>query len=216
MDVNLRTHDKCEDSTPSSGDLDKKLYLSSTGRAWLGNGLDSRPPQPAKARHIGTYALTTEVAPWATNSLANYQPTSEVLELVRPFAAEFHDLVERERASSTGLHDLDAIEMTYQSTLEVAAAIILAADATDDPVDLSLQLHASRAGGDDHFRPWGRLLTGLECDPPIIVQFPFYLLMCQSFTFEPTRHREDYVYSAMTGIDWVSIQLLSQAGYIRE
>ena len=137
--------------------------------------------------------------------MASYEPTSEVLELVKPFATEFHDVLERERASSTGLHDLDAIERTYQCTLEVGAALILAADATDDPVDLSLQLHASRAGGDDHFSPWGRLLTGLECDPPIIVQFPFYLMMCQSFTFEPTGHREDYVYSAMTGVDWVSI-----------
>jgi hypothetical protein len=45
----------------------------------------------------------------------------------------------------------------------------------------------------------------LECDPPIIVQYPSYLLMCQSFTFEPNWHKEDYVYTALMGVDWVSI-----------
>ena len=71
-------------------------------------------------------------------------------------------------------------------------------------VELNPRLHASQAGGDDHFTPWGDLLTNLECDPPIIVQFPFYLLMCQSFTLEPIHLREDYVYTALTGVDWVS------------
>ena len=205
MDVKLRPHDKCEDSTLSveGGDDKKGACQTVPGRVWLKGGMGSRPPQPAKGRHIGTYALTTSVAPWVASALGGYKPATEVLELVAPFAANFHGVLERERSISTGLHDLDAIEWTYQSTLEVGAAIILAADATDDPVDLSLQLHGSQAAGDDHFSSWGKLLTGLDCDPPIIVQFPFYLLMCQSFTFEPTCHREDYVYSAMTGIDWV-------------
>ncbi|KAI0809838.1 hypothetical protein GGR55DRAFT_646869 [Xylaria sp. FL0064] len=66
--------------------------------------------------------------------------------------------------------------------------------------------HTSRAGEDDHLRSWGRLLTSLECDPPIIAQFPLYLLMCQSFTYEPTNHREDYVYSALIGVDWAKGQ----------
>jgi hypothetical protein len=70
-------------------------------------------------------------------------------------------------------------------------------------MQLNPKLHASQAGGDDHFSPWGHLLTGLECDPPIIVQFPFYLFMCQSFTLEPNHLREDYVYTALTGVDWV-------------
>lgn len=138
-------------------------------------------------------------------AIANWHPIREVLDLVAPFAAELHDVCEKERSSSTGLHDIDAIELTYQFTVEVGAAILLAADATNDPVDLSLhtQLHTSAAGGDGHFAPWGKLLTGLECDPPIIVQFPFYLMMCQSFTFEPLGYREDYIYSALTGVDWV-------------
>lgn len=134
-----------------------------------------------------------------------------MLDLVEPFAKEFHDLAEEEKKSSFGLHDIETIEFTYQHSLEIGAAILLAADKTEDPVDLSLCLHPSRAGMDDHFKTWGRLLLGLECDPPIIVQFPLYLLMCQAFTFEPiseTMH-EDYVYSALTGVDWVRIVSLS-------
>lgn len=207
VDTNLRTHEKCEDSVASNKNAGIEPCHPFHGRTWSKNEQESRPPQPAIGRHIGTYALTTGLAPWVKNALDRYQPTVEVLKLVNPFAAEFHDLIEKERRSSTGLHDLDAIELTYQTTLEVGAAIILAADATDDPVTLSIRLHASRAGGDDHFMSWGRLLTGLECDPPIIAIFPFYLLMCQSFTFEPTSHREDYLYSAMTGVDYVSTLL---------
>ena len=205
MDANLRTHDKCEDNSRLGEINGNKLHQSPSKRVWLESGEDTRPPQPAKGRHIGTYALTTEVAPWVKNALASYQPTDEVLELVKPFATVFHEMIANERKLSAGLHDIDAIELTYQCTLEICATILLAADATDDPANLSLQLHASRAGGDDHFKSWGRLLTNLECDPSIIVQFPFYLLMCQSFTFEPNWHKEDYVYSALTGVDWVSI-----------
>lgn len=87
-------------------------------------------------------------------------------------------------------------------TLEVAAAVILAADATSDPISLTDETHSSRAGGDEEFAPWGLLLTGLECDPPILGLFPFYLMMCQAFTFEPASAQEHYVYAALTGIDW--------------
>lgn len=149
--------------------------------------------------------MTTEVAPWVKKALTSYQPSNEVLELVKPFATEFHEMITNEKKLSAGLHDIEAIELTYQCTLEICAAILLAADVTDDPANLDLQLHASRAGGDDHLKSWGRLLTSLECDPPIIVQFPFYLLMCQSFTFEPNWHKEDYIYSSLTGVDWVSL-----------
>ncbi|KAK7738500.1 hypothetical protein SLS53_006019 [Cytospora paraplurivora] len=204
VDVNLRAHDKCEDSVIPGEEDNSMPSNDSHGRVWLDTSRSkARSPQAGKGRHIGTYALTTEVAPWVKNALANYHPSSEVLELTEKFAVEFHDLVEKERSSSFDLHDLDAIELTYQCALEVGAAIILAADTTNDPVDSSSELHTSKAGGDDHFVSWGRLLTGLECDPPIIVQFPFYLMMCQSFTFEPASHREDYVYSALTGVDWV-------------
>lgn len=87
-------------------------------------------------------------------------------------------------------------------TLEVAVAVILAADATNNPVDLEIALHTSRAGGDGEFEPWGKLLTGLRCDPPIIAQFPFYLMMCQAFTFESISGQEQYVHAALTGVDW--------------
>ena len=210
IDANLRTHDCCDDHVvEAKTDATEEPETTQTtptpsGRVWLSTKHPTLPPQSTTGRHIGTYALTSKVAPWVQAALASYTPTPQVLEFVKPFAGEFHALVERERASSKGLHDLDAIELTYQCTLEISAAILLAANETDAPVDLALRLHGSQAGGDDHFKPWGRLLTGLECDPPIIVQFPFYLLMCQSFTFEPNWHKEDYVYSALTGVDWVS------------
>ena len=171
---------------------------------WIESAHERRAPQPAKARHIGKYALTSDVAPWVLNALHEYKPSTEVLELIEPFAREYHELIERERVTTAGYHDIDAIELTYQCTLEICVAILLAADKTDDPVVLDPQLHASQAGGDDHFTPWGHLLTGLQCDPPIIVQFPFYLMMCQSFSLEPVHLREDYVYTALTGVDWVS------------
>lgn len=148
--------------------------------------------------------MTAEVAPWIKNALVSYKPSAEVLKLVKPFTDDLHAFAEKERKSSTGLHDLDVLELTYQYSLEVGAALLLAADSTDDPVDLNLQFHATRADGDDHFVPWGRLLTGLECDPPVIGIFPFYLLLCHSFTLEPNPARENYIYASITpGIDWV-------------
>lgn len=203
----MQAYERCTGNLLSHSDDSTKLCCPSSGRGWLKRQQDTRPPQAAKERHIGTYALTTDLSSWVKDAIANYQPTSQVLDLVAPFTAELHDSFEKERASSTGLHDIDAIELTYQFSVEVGAAILLAAHDTDDPVDLSkhTKLHASKAGGDDHFSSWGRLLTGLDCDPPIIVQFPFYLMMCQSFTFEPVGYREDYIYSALTGVDWVRI-----------
>lgn len=203
VDDNLVSHAECPDHDVDRPSTDGLCQHATPDRVWDINGRETGPPQPAPGRHIGTYALTTTLAPWVKNAIENYQPTEQVLELVKPFAAAFHETLNTERQSSHGLHDLNTIELTYQCTLEISAAILLAADATEDPVELQLDLHASRAGGDDHFTSWGKLLTKLDCDPPIIVQFPFYLLLCQSFTFEPNWHREDYVYAALTGVDWV-------------
>lgn len=203
MNIDLQAHDGGCDNISYYERYKAQSSCLSSSRVWLGSTLPPRSPYTAKGRHIGAYALTTNVAPWVNEALLRYQPSDEVLDLVKSPALEFHAVVERERQSSHGLHDLDAIELTYQSTLEVSAAILLAADKTDDPISLSLRYHTSRAGEDDHLKSWGRLLTSLECDPPIIVQFPLYLMMCQSFTYEPTNHREDYVYSALTGVDWV-------------
>ncbi|KAI0474341.1 hypothetical protein F4859DRAFT_87306 [Xylaria cf. heliscus] len=205
-DIDLQTHAESCDNISYCGKYKTQSSCSSSGRVWLESTFPPRPPHTAKGRHIGAYALTTNVAPWVNKALLNYQPSDEVLDLVKLPALGFHAVVEKERQSSSGLHDLDAIELTYQCTLEISAAILLAADNTDDPVSLSLQFHTSRAGEDDHLKSWGRLLTALECDPPIIAQFPLYLLMCQSFTYEPNNHREDYVYSALTGVDWAKGQ----------
>jgi hypothetical protein len=153
--------------------------------------------------------MTTEFAPWVKNVIASYHPSKEVLDLVGPFAAKFHDMVNGEREVSTELHDIDAIELTNHCALKIGATIILAADKCDDPVSVADSLHASRAGGDEHLPLWGKLLTGLQCDPPIIVQFSFCLLMCKSCTNEPTNPREDFVHSALTGVDWVSHCILT-------
>ncbi|KAJ4303192.1 hypothetical protein N0V90_002085 [Kalmusia sp. IMI 367209] len=159
VDANLRAHDECKDSVkPKEHDGDKPGHPTPE-LEWLQRGRETRAPQPAKARHIGKYAMTTEIAPWVKNALENYQPTTQVQELVKPFTTEFHRLCERERETSFGLHDIDAIELTYQYTLIIGAAILLAADATEDPVSFD------------------------------------------SFTLEPNPLREDYVYSALTGVD---------------
>jgi hypothetical protein len=174
-------------------------------RPWSVQSTEARGPMPSPSgRHVGTYAFTNEIAPWAKEAFARFQPSPETTAFVKPFAAELHTVMERERANSTGLHDLDAVELIFQFTLEISAAIMLAADKTDENANLAIKLHTSMAGRDDHFAPWGKLLTGLDCDPPIIVQFPFYLFMCQAFTSEPAASKEDYVYSTLMGADWVS------------
>ncbi|POR36008.1 Uncharacterized protein TPAR_03812 [Tolypocladium paradoxum] len=189
----------CKDVTPLN-----TQDVAFTNRSWIVRACEPHPAEsPESGRDIGPYPLTSTLSPWVRNALANYQPDSRVRDLIEPFAAEFHQTLEDERKMSSGLHDLNVVELTYQLTLEIGAAILLAADATDDPVRLQSEYHSSKAANDEHFSSWGKLLTGLEVDPPIIVMFPFYLMMCQSFTFEPTSLQEDYVYSALTGIDWV-------------
>jgi hypothetical protein len=185
-----------------NGDISDNALFSN--RVWSQRQRDAHPPRfTDELRHnIGNYPLTSELASWVAEALVKYQPTDEVLELVRPFASEFHTHLEKERANSTGFHDLNLVELAYQVSLEVGGALLLAASANGDPVDLQVEFHSSRAARDDHFAPWGKLLTGLECDPPIIAQFPFYLMMCQSFGLENDSSQEDYVYSALTGVDW--------------
>lgn len=153
-------------------------------------------------RRIGRFPLTSPLASWVVDIISNYQPPKAVIDLVRPYSADLHELFKRERATSTGYHDLDLIELVYQITLEAGGDILLAADRSLNPADVQSEYHSSQAAQDNHFAPWGKLLTGLDCDPPIISQFPFYLMMCQSFGFEKESSRENYVYSALTGVDW--------------
>ncbi|KAG6035774.1 hypothetical protein E4U41_005944 [Claviceps citrina] len=162
----------------------------------------ARPCAP-RERQLGDYPLTSALCGWAHRAFAKYKPSREALDLVRPFAAELHAALDQEQAASTGLHDLRLVELTYQVTLEVGGEILLAATANGDAAEMQPEFHSSLAARDDHFSPWGRLLTGLDCDPPIISQFPFYLMMCQAFGFETESSRDNYVYSALTGIDWV-------------
>ncbi|KAJ5578355.1 uncharacterized protein N7459_007319 [Penicillium hispanicum] len=195
----LQSHGANDDSSSHNMIHDKSF----SDRAWVESEHTSHPPKVAESgRNIGHYPLTSGLADWASNALAKYQPDSQTKDFIKPFAQYFHEAVDKERKVSTGLHNLDIVELTYQLTLEVGAAVLLAADKTDDPVSLESEFHSSKAASDDHFTSWGKLLTGLECDPPIIALFPIYLMMCQSFTFEPTSLQADYVYSALTGVDW--------------
>ncbi|KAE9993217.1 hypothetical protein EG327_006018 [Venturia inaequalis] len=192
----------------------------------------SKSSMPAHTkRNIGEFPLTSELSPWVAKAMETFQPGSELLNSVKPCSKKLQDALEAERRISTGLHDLNLIELTYQYvfafavvaiampnrpaankevcrvTLEVAAAVILAADATDNPVDAGIALHVSKAGGDDHFEPWGKLLTGLKCDPPILAQFPFFLMMSQAFTSEPNSGQEQYVYATLMGVDWAGANI---------
>ncbi|KAF3904433.1 hypothetical protein ABW21_db0208213 [Orbilia brochopaga] len=161
------------------------------------------PKKIAKGdRNIGVYPLTSPLNEWAKKCIENYHPDKATSELVGRYSKVLFEAVDKERATASGLHDIDLVEVKYRVTLEAAAAILLAADATEDPIELVPELHSSQAGADDQFTPWGLLLTGLDCQPPIIALFPFYLMMCQAFTFKPSPAKEDYVYAALTGVDW--------------
>lgn len=174
-----------------------------SSRCWFQKQNAAKAPVSASSgRKIGRYPLTSEVAGWAKSAMAKYQPNGHVLMLVEPFCQQFHNVVNSERKQSSGLHDLDEVELTYQLTLEIFAEVLLAADNTKDPVIPEFGYHSSQAGADEHFLPWGRLLCSLETDPPIIAMFPIYLMMCQAFSFTKNPLREDYVYSLLTGVDW--------------
>lgn len=91
------------------------------------------------------------------NALSSHKPSPEVLELIKPYAQQYHDSIEQERATTTGLHDIDAIELTYQCTLEICAAILLAADETDEPgkcVILLGTLRFKTQNHGTHLRQW--------------------------------------------------------------
>ncbi|KAH8692036.1 hypothetical protein BGW36DRAFT_363050 [Talaromyces proteolyticus] len=204
---------KCKNCNIDNDDGDERATNSKSSndahgdRIWFVKEHKQRPPlkvdDEAISRHTGGhYPLTSDLSSWVLETMHGYQPDNQVMTFIEPFSAKFHVMVDKERICSSGLHDLDLVEFTYQVALEVGSEILLAADATEDPVELQQEFHSSRAGADDHFSSWGRLLTGLECDPPIIAMFPVYLMMCQAFTFERDPAQADYVYSALTGIDW--------------
>jgi hypothetical protein len=205
------TCEHCKVRKSSVGDDNVIHFYTNNGtvsdRTWAVKQCEQRAPlkmSEAPGRHTGGhYPLTSNLSSWVYRTMYDFQPDQPVLKFAQPFAAELHAAVDKERKASSGLHDLDMVEFTYQVTLEVGAAVLLAADSTEDPVELQDEFHSSRAGSDDHFPSWGRLLTGLECDPPIIIMFPVYLMMCQAFTFQPDSTQADYVYSALTGIDWI-------------
>lgn len=174
-------------------------------RVWVMKERANKPPvDVVSSQHTGgRYALTSVLSPRIRFAMQNYRPEKSVLEAVTTFSREFHATVNKERESSSGLHDIDLIEDTYQIALEIGAEILIVSSNTDDPINIQPEFHSSCAGSDDHLSSWGRVLTGLECDPPIIAILAVYLMFCQSFTFEPSPTQADYVYAALTAVDWV-------------
>lgn len=69
---------------------------------------------PPTERNIGEFPLTSELSPWVTKAMATFDPGSELLNRVKPFSQKLHNAIEAERRTSTGLHDLNLIELTYQ------------------------------------------------------------------------------------------------------
>ena len=101
-------------------DVEDATYKSDvdafSNRIW--NHMQHRLQTPLElkgsARNIGEYPFTSELAPWVKNTMANFQPDGQVLDLVKYFSAELHVALDAERRSSSGLHDLNVIELTYQ------------------------------------------------------------------------------------------------------
>jgi hypothetical protein len=87
-----------------------------SNRIW--SNMQHKPDNPlepkASDRNIGEYPFTSELASWVKNTMTNFEPDSQVLDLVKPFSAELHKAIDAERRSSSGLHDLNVIELTYQ------------------------------------------------------------------------------------------------------
>lgn len=81
-------------------------------RAW--NDAEHRPPARSLRQNIGTYPLTSELAPWVQNAVSAFVPDNRVLQLVKPYSERLHRVFDAERMSSSGLHDLNLIERTYQ------------------------------------------------------------------------------------------------------
>ncbi|KAJ3572971.1 hypothetical protein NPX13_g4864 [Xylaria arbuscula] len=121
LEVNLRTYKQHKEKANPNRNDEQQASQACMQRIWLRSGMSNCSPQSTGGRHIGTYALTTKIAPWLEEALSSYQPTNAVLELVQPFSCELHALLEKERAMSSGLHDLDIIEMTYQEDYVYAA-----------------------------------------------------------------------------------------------
>jgi hypothetical protein len=81
-------------------------------RVW--SHMENGPPSIASRRSIGPYPLTSKLAPWVHNAILKFEPDDRILELVKPYSEKLHIACDTERISSSGLHDLGLIEMTYQ------------------------------------------------------------------------------------------------------
>lgn len=152
--------------------------------------------------NIGQYPLTSGLASWVADSFKNYQPSNDAKALAQRFSTQLHEFFENERAISTGFHNLNLLELVYQVTLEVGTEILIAASKESDNIQAHTPIH-SRGSLDDHFASWGKLLTGIDCDPPAIAQIPYFLLLGQAFSLETYSARENYIYATLIAVDWM-------------
>jgi hypothetical protein len=65
-------------------------------------------------RNIGEFPLTSGLSPWATKAMATLRPEIGLLDSVKPFSEKLHNAMDAERRISSGLHDLNLVELTYQ------------------------------------------------------------------------------------------------------
>ena len=79
VDENLRSHNQCEDSEHAAVKSGIQAFDYS-GRVWTQSAHKHGEPKLGNARHIGKFALTSEVAPWVMNTLSTHKPSPEVLE----------------------------------------------------------------------------------------------------------------------------------------
>jgi hypothetical protein len=94
---------------PSNGD-----HFSN--RIW--SHVEHKVPTPPKLRlsdrNIGEHPFTSELASWVGNTMESFEPDSELLDFVQPFSQKLHEALDKERKTSSGLHNLDLVELTYQ------------------------------------------------------------------------------------------------------
>ena len=70
------------------------------------NKLHTPTVTPQLKHNIGQYPLTSGLANWVSDSFRNYKPSQYAEILSQPLSTELHEFFEKERAVSTGLHNL--------------------------------------------------------------------------------------------------------------
>lgn len=89
------------------------------------SGSPKRHTSKDSGRNIGPYPFTSPLPTLAKSVLTEFQPDENVVGFVWSFSAELHAGFDDERENSTGSHDLDLLELTYQIALELGVTVTL-------------------------------------------------------------------------------------------